>query len=37
MVMYGRLTPDEALVSGKMDWDGDERLALGFGARFLGG
>ena len=37
MVMYGRITPDEALVSGKMDWDGDERLALGFGARFLGG
>ena len=37
MVMYGRMTPDEALVSGKMDWDGDERLALGFGARFLGG
>lgn len=37
MVMYGRLTPDEALVSGRMDWDGDERLALGFGARFLGG
>ena len=37
MVMYGRLTPDEALVSGKMDWDGNERLALGFGARFLGG
>jgi uncharacterized protein (TIGR03083 family) len=37
MVMYGRLSPDEALVSGRMDWDGDERLALGFGARFLGG
>ena len=37
MVMYGRLTPDEALVSGRMDWDGNERLALGFGARFLGG
>ena len=37
MVMYGRLDPNEALVSGKMDWDGDERLALGFGARFLGG
>ena len=37
MVMYGRLTPDEALISGKMDWDGNERLALGFGARFLGG
>lgn len=37
MVMYGRLSPDEALISGMMDWDGDERLALGFGARFLGG
>jgi uncharacterized protein (TIGR03083 family) len=37
MVMYGRLTPNDALVSGKMDWDGNERLALGFGARFLGG
>ena len=37
MVMYGRLTPDEALISEKMDWDGSERLALGFGARFLGG
>lgn len=37
MVMYGRITPDDALVSGKMDWDGSERLALGFGARFLGG
>ena len=37
MVMYGRLTPDEAIMSGQLDWDGDERLALGFGARFLGG
>lgn len=37
MVMYGRVTPDQAIVSGKLDWDGDERLALGFGARFLGG
>ena len=37
MVLYGRLDPNEALVSGKMDWDGNERLALGFGARFLGG
>ena len=37
MVMYGRRTPDDALMSGDMDWDGDERLALGFGARFLGG
>ena len=37
MVMYGRMTPDEALMSERMDWDGSERLALGFGARFLGG
>ena len=37
MVMYGRISPDDALMSGRMDWDGDERLALGFGARFLGG
>ncbi|MDE2844855.1 MAG: SCP2 sterol-binding domain-containing protein, partial [Chloroflexota bacterium] len=37
MVMYGRITPDEAIVSGDLDWEGDERLALGFGARFLGG
>ena len=37
MVMYGRITPDEAIMSGRLDWDGDERLALGFGARFLGG
>ena len=37
MVMYGRITPDDAIMSGKLDWDGDERLALGFGARFLGG
>ena len=37
MVMYGRITPEDAIMSGKLDWDGDERLALGFGARFLGG
>jgi len=37
MVMYGRISPDEAIVSGDLDWEGDERLALGFGARFLGG
>ena len=37
MVMYGRITPDEAIVTGDLDWEGDERLALGFGARFLGG
>ena len=37
MVMYGRMTPDDALITEKMDWDGSERLALGFGARFLGG
>ena len=37
MVMYGRLTPEDAIMAGKLDWDGDERLALGFGARFLGG
>ena len=37
MVMYGRITPDDAIMSGRLDWEGDERLALGFGARFLGG
>ena len=37
MVMYGRIAPDDAIMAGKLDWDGDERLALGFGARFLGG
>ena len=37
MVMYGRITPEDAIMSGNLDWDGDERLALGFGARFLGG
>lgn len=37
MVMYGRISPEDAIMSGKLDWEGDERLALGFGARFLGG
>ena len=37
MVMYGRLTPDDALASGRLTWEGDEGLALGFGARFQGG
>ncbi len=37
MVMYGRVSPDDAIVDGTLDWDGSERLALGFGARFLGG
>ena len=37
MVLYGRLTPDAALASGRLTWEGDEGLALGFGARFQGG
>ncbi len=37
MVMYGRLTASEAMASGRLTWEGDEGLALGFGDRFKGG
>ena len=37
MVMYGRLAPAAAIASGRLTWEGDEALALGFGARFVGG
>lgn len=37
MVMYGRTAPDAAIASGRLLWEGDDVLALGFGRRFLGG
>ena len=37
MVMYGRTTPGRAMASGRLSWEGDEALALGFGERFKGG
>lgn len=37
MVMYGRLTPQDAMAEGRLEWEGNEELALGFGARFKGG
>ena len=37
MVMYGRMAPEEAISAGRLSWEGDEVLALGFGRRFLGG
>ena len=37
MVMYGRTTPEHAMASGRLTWEGDEGLALGFGERFKGG
>ena len=37
MVMYGRTTTERAMASGRLSWEGDEALALGFGERFKGG
>ncbi len=37
MVMYGRLTPEAALASGRLTYTGNAGLALGFGDRFQGG
>ena len=37
MVMYGRLTPEDAMAEGRLAWEGNGELALGFGARFKGG
>ena len=37
MVMYGRTAPDAAIADGRLLWEGDDVLALGFGRRFLGG
>ena len=37
LVMYGRLTVAGALADGRMTFDGDPALAVGFGRRFVGG
>ena len=36
MVMYGRLTPEDAIMAGKLDWDGDETAGLGLRRPFPG-
>ena len=37
LVMYGRLSPDEAMVSGRLIFEGNAGLAAGFGQKFKGG
>ena len=37
MVMYGRLKIADALAEGRLTFDGDPALAVGFGQRFVGG
>ena len=37
LVMYGRLKVVDALADGRLDFDGDPELAVGFGRRFVGG
>lgn len=37
MVMYGRITAQDAVAAGLLAWEGNEELAQGFGARFKGG
>ena len=37
MLMYGRITPNQALSGGRMSVEGDERLVTAFSERFSGG
>ena len=37
LVMYGRLTVADALAEGRLTFDGNPALAVGFGRRFVGG
>ncbi len=37
MTLYGRLTPDAALASGRLTWEGNEELVRSFSERFQGG
>jgi uncharacterized protein (TIGR03083 family) len=37
LVMYGRLTPDSAMADGRLTFEGDPGLGVGFGQRFKGG
>lgn len=37
LVMYGRLTPDSAMADGRLSFEGDPGLGVGFGQRFKGG
>ena len=37
LVLYGRLSPDVALVDGRLTLQGDSKLAAQFGPRFRGG
>jgi len=37
LVMYGRLKVFDALADGRLTFDGDPGLAVGFGRRFVGG
>ena len=37
LVMYGRLKVADALAEGRLTFDGDPALAVGFGRRFVGG
>ena len=37
LVMFGRLKIADALSEGRLTFDGDPALAVGFGRRFVGG
>ncbi len=37
LVMYGRVTPDEAMADGRLTFEGETELATQFGQRFKGG
>ena len=37
LVMYGRLKVMDALADGRLTFDGDPAVAVGFGRRFVGG
>jgi len=37
LVMYGRLSPEDAIAQGRLTFQGDSELAGSFGRRFKGG
>ena len=37
LVMYGRVTPDEAMANGRLTFEGEAEVATQFGQRFKGG
>jgi uncharacterized protein (TIGR03083 family) len=37
LILYGRLSPDAAITEGRLNFEGDAKVAAEFGARFKGG